>query len=619
LRAARANRVFCADEKRIRAENTVIVKNKESAGVLYKIVDWARMCFSSVPNRRSARTVFRPRKKGKSMTTRILGVLERSKDHYGSGSAEAKLALLGRLDRAELRSGRAVWRLHEVLCFLRAYPDDARLLAQVERMLARFSGRTDLRRARAALTDTGIAGTPIRYRFFWSTLRWLVRRWPDRIEIDRSEREVADKLASVLPLLLTWVEAAALKEFDPPVFAAMDRLRARGEGDAAFFARRIAAMPGDAFTREAFHDAIEPTYELKPGPDTPSRTRAKHATVPMVYQREPLRRARPDLREELMRKHRAVRHVSAHEGERLIELACGAMVTRSRDLDAFAYGNARDVRLVDDGGGLAFVLIGVIPERRALIAATCGYLILRNGVPLGYGEAFVAGRSATMTFNIFATFRGAEAAYTFARTLAMVRQLFGAESFHLDPYQLGKGNDEAIASGAWWFYYKLGFRSLAADARRLLRRELARMRADPAHRSSAATLRALAESHLLFDCDRVRALARPPIAALGLRVCDSLAARAAGERERVLAQCGRETMRLTDVRSLRGFSAGERLAWQRWSPLVVFALPGVAHWSQAERRDLARVIRAKGGGDESEFIVRFAAHRKLQRALFGTR
>ena len=557
------------------------------------------------------------RRSDKFVTTKILSALERSKDRYGIGSAEAKLALLGRLERAKLRSARAVLRLHELLCFLRAYPDDARVLARVERMLARFSGRADLRRAREALTNSGIAGTPIRYRFFWSTLRWLARRWPDRIEIDRSESDVADKLASVLPLLVTWAEAAALKELDAPAFAAIDRLRARGEGAAAFFARRIDAMPGDAFTREACHDAIEPTYELKPGPDTPSRTRAKHAAAPMAYQGEPLRRARPDLREQLGRVYRGVRLAPAREGGQLIELAQGAMLTRSRDLDAFAYGNARDVRLVDDGGGLGFVLIGIIPERRALIAATCGYLILRNGVPIGYGEAFVTGRSATMTFNIFATFRGAEAAYTFARTLATVRYMFGAESFSLDPYQLGKGNDEAIASGAWWFYYKLGFRPLAADARRLLRRELARRRADPAHRSNAATLRALAESHLLFDFDRSRRPVLLPVAEPGLRIGDGLAARAGGDRERVLEDCSRETMRLTGMRSLRGFSADERLAWQRWSPLVVFALAGISRWSRAERRELARVIRAKGGRDESEYIERFAAHPKLERALFG--
>jgi hypothetical protein len=34
LRAARANRVFCADEKRIHTENTVMVNTKHSAGVI---------------------------------------------------------------------------------------------------------------------------------------------------------------------------------------------------------------------------------------------------------------------------------------------------------------------------------------------------------------------------------------------------------------------------------------------------------------------------------------------------------------------------------------------------------------------------------------------------------
>ena len=96
------------------------------------------------------------------MTTANLRALERVKDQYGADSAAAKLVLLRRLERAELRSAHAVRRLHEVLCFLHAYPDDARVLAQVERMLARFAARSDLARSRAALADTGIAGTAIR-------------------------------------------------------------------------------------------------------------------------------------------------------------------------------------------------------------------------------------------------------------------------------------------------------------------------------------------------------------------------------------------------------------------------------------------------------------------------
>jgi hypothetical protein len=65
LRAARANRVFRADEKRIRSENTVMDKSNNSLGLLlYEIVDCVRMCFSSARNRRSARTGRRPRNSG---------------------------------------------------------------------------------------------------------------------------------------------------------------------------------------------------------------------------------------------------------------------------------------------------------------------------------------------------------------------------------------------------------------------------------------------------------------------------------------------------------------------------------------------------------------------------
>ena len=50
------------------------------------------------------------------------------------------------------------------------------------------------------------------------------------------------------------------------------------------------------------------------------------------------------------------------------------------------------------------------------------------------------------------------------------------------------------------------------------------------------------------------------------------------DRERAARTCAREAARLLGVRTLRGFSAGERLAWERWA-LLVMILPGVARWS----------------------------------------
>ena len=65
---------------------------------------------------------------------------------------------------------------------------------------------------------------------------------------------------------------------------------------------------------------------------------------------------------------------------------------------------------------------------------------------------------------------------------------------------------------------------------------------------------------------------------------------------------------------LEDLSAGERLAWERWSPLVLI-LPGVERWSAADRRALVRVVRAKGGRRESEFLRRFDRHPRLDQAL----
>jgi hypothetical protein len=191
--------------------------------------------------------------------------------------------------------------------------------------------------------------------------------------------------------------------------------------------------------------------------------------------------------------------------------------------------------------------------------------------------------------------------------LAMLRHVLGARSFTLDPYQLGKGNDDGIESGAWWFYYKLGFRPRAAAVRRVMRDELERLRANPRHRSSPATLRKLAEGHLVFDVEPGRPVPLPPTARIGLRVAGS-------HRE----DAAREAMRRTGLRSLAGWTPGERLAWQRWSPLIL-TLPGVPRWSAANRRTLVRIVRAKGGASETDFVRRFNAHPLLGRVLLAQR
>ena len=351
------------------------------------------------------------------MGTSALTELERRRDRFDPASARVKLARLRELKRVRLAHAAQVQRLHEVLCFMRAYPDNAAVLGAVQALLARFDRRADLRAHRDALAYSGIAGTTIWFPFFYPTALWLARRWPTRLVLERADTEAGESIADLLPALLTPVEAHGLRESKLPGFAALDAVRGR-ETDATFLVRRVAALPADERTREAYYDAINPSCELLPGPDTPSRTRAALPGVHPAWQAGPLRRARPDLAQELGRPPRAFRPAAPAQAETLIALAREAMVTRRRDLDAFAYANARDVWWIEDDGGLAFALIGMQAERRAVVPAIYGGLTLQNGVPVGYHQCDFVGRSAALSFNTFETFRGGEAGHTFARLLA---------------------------------------------------------------------------------------------------------------------------------------------------------------------------------------------------------
>jgi hypothetical protein len=438
-----------------------------------------------------------------------LRALERSRGNHAPGAAAGKLALLRTLAGARLRGAPEVLRLHEQLCYLRAYPDDARLLAQVERMLGGFARRADFRRWRLALSDSGIAGTDIRDRFFWPAARRLAARWPKLLEIDWDNVDDEDALARALPLLVAPAEAAWLRACQPAPRAALERLRPRGMSDAVYYVRRVEALAGNDFTREALFDGIDLPLVLRAGRDTPSRTHARWRGSAPAFRTAPAPHARPDLRAELGRPPASVRSLGPGLGRAAVELAQDAMLTRARDLDAFAYGDARGVRLVDDGDGLQWLMIGMRPERRSPLRTTYGLLMLRSGVPVGYIQTDTLRGCVDVSFNVFETFRGGDAARLFARTLALARALLGARSFTIEPYQLGRDNDEAIDSGAWWFYHKLGFRPRNRALRAIARRELARMKRDPRYRSPKKTLRRLAGDYLYFEPDGVRALYWP--------------------------------------------------------------------------------------------------------------
>jgi hypothetical protein len=549
--------------------------------------------------------------------TAHLRELERIQAEFGGEAAQRKLELLRRLHRARLRSAGAVHRLHEALCFLRAYPDDEEVLTQVEAMLAGFDRRGDLRRFALDLQGSGIAGTETYYVYFAEMASWLVRRWPRHVTVSWDDFEDDGRLERALQLLVPFAEGAGMEEWAFPMRTWCERLKGPDETDATFLVRRFDALPVDSFLREWMYQEMQLPLCLAPGQDTPARGRARLPGARVHYQAGPLDRARPELAHAVRQQPAAVRTLSRREGARLIDMTREAMLTRNRDLDVFSYGDPDDVRLVDWGDGLQFAAIGALPERRLLFEAVYGFLTLKNGVPIGYVLNSALYGSAEIAYNVFETYRGAEAGLIYGRVLATVRHLFGTDSFTIYPYQLGgEGNEEGLASGAWWFYQKLGFRAKDERVLQRMERELARLRKRPGTRTPVHTLRELAAHNVYWHMGAKRddVIGVLPLSDVGLVVSTHLAERFGADRERAERVCMDEAAQLLDVGSLSSWSRGERLWWRRWAPLVA-VLPDVRRWTPARRRALVEVIRAKGGRRESDYVRLFDAHRPLRAAV----
>jgi len=125
-------------------------------------------------------------------------------------------------------------------------------------------------------------------------------------------------------------------------------------------------------------------------------------------------------------------------------------------------------------------------------------MFFKNGVPLGYFEGLSFFERMEMGFNLYYTFREGETAWLYARTMKLFHEQRGVDCFTIDPYQLGHENEEAIASGAYWFYRKLGFRPVTEEIQKLSAREERRIQTKPGYRTPPATLRRLASMPLVY-------------------------------------------------------------------------------------------------------------------------
>ena len=292
--------------------------------------------------------------------------------------------------------------------------------------------------------------------------------------------------------------------------------------------------------------------------------------------------------------------INAMQQTHLVNLARCTLAWLYRETEPFTYTDHREVFYYRLENGLSVSLFGMRPERRLSLESYVGYLALRNGIPIAYGGGWVFGARCQFGINILPPFRGGDSIGLLYQLLRVYHQRFGAKRFVIKPYQFGLHNSEALQSGAFWFYYKAGFRPASAATFRLAEEEARKKTGTAGYRSPVSILKKFTASDLALETDP-HALPKQDAAVISSCLTDFINAQYGGDRQRALSESVVALRRIwgKDWPSWRGEYENRTLA--EWS-LLTLALLRPAAWSPAERRQLIRLVGLKLNGRETDYM-----------------
>jgi hypothetical protein len=545
---------------------------------------------------------------------------------FGGDAAAAKLALLARQPRPTFIDAGDLVAYHDTLLFIRAYPDSGPVLAAVERRLRGFRadvaryGRASGDTARQALADSGLVDTAVSNVYSFRLARALAPRLGRALEIDWDAYWASDTAnipVAIVPAML-WHESDAVdndEDFDERAWLELNRTRTAPTCLLALLTLfATSGLPESV--QEHLYDQAEIPLRWDLTRSHGSRT-WKRATGPRPFlQREPLRGRSRDLRASLAVRPRRLHRVPPAASRRYVADVHEVLASRVRELYPLAGANPDEVYRYDAGRGLRIIVFGSAPAIRLPHESNFGALFLRNDVPIGYGLGAMVFTRAEMAINIFPAYRNGESAFLIEEFFRLFVHHFGATTLVISSYQVGDGNDEGLDSGAFWFYYKLGFRPVKPAVRALAERQAARAAADPRYRSSRAMLKRLSRSDMFFALDpaRMTAFRDLPLAQLGYAITRRIARVYDGDRTAAIERSLRRLARVVPIGDLSAWPEEERLGARRLAPLLD-GLVEITSWPRNERARLAKVLRSKSGTREREFLTQCQQLPTLETAL----
>jgi hypothetical protein len=410
---------------------------------------------------------------------RLLNKLEQVRTQIGTINEREIVCAITAAGRAKFgNDAQSLIRFHDLLLFFRAFPPGPNLLRLAESLLQTFEPRVQAVLAAGGDADdfapeevVGIAGTVVEAAFSYPMVCWLVERHPKSLSIQWDDYERETQRAVIWPRLFPLMEEDSLTEANVPYLDWLKAARGR-QDELPWLIRQFQRLPISEKEKAALYDSLEIMVRWNMSGSLASRTLARKPVRQFYFHREPLiQRRQVSLAEEFAKPRLPIKVLSRRDAERTLDLVKEATGVRYRELYGTANADPAWVVQANPGRGVEIYFWGLVPEKRLPLRAYLAGFTVKNGVPINYVECISLFDWTEIGFNTFPAYRDGETAWIYAQHLRLLRQLHGVNAISVYPYQIGDGNEEAIASGAFWFYRKMGFRSMDSSMEKLAQAE----------------------------------------------------------------------------------------------------------------------------------------------------
>lgn len=432
-----------------------------------------------------------------------LNALRNVSGSFNSDAEPVKKTLLHKIASCKIHNPKIIFEYHQLLLFHLAYPQSKELLNTAQHELNRMAAEAQAgfygtnKLVKLQLTNTGIANTQINVSFSFHFVKWLVTEFREAISlfsIDAGDTIVEQVLSACLQPVSR--DLIADKMLSP--LQMIHRLKKSGKDDLKFLVQLFDGLDCSPEIRDALWDSMKIFVTWKLHEHAPSLTNAKSPDRKIFFQRKSLIKSF-DFKTEIGNELPPSVKLNGSERKQLIIAARGVLSMFLRETDPVTYVDERDVELFDAGRGIDIALYPMIAERRLPLESYIGYVAFRNRIPVAYGGGWIFLHRSKIGINVFPAFRGGESAFIFCQILRVYHHHFNVKKFIAEPYQIGKNNNEGLKSGAFWFYYRIGFRPGTEKLKQLARKEFEMIRSDKSYRSPLSVMRQLSEENLELD------------------------------------------------------------------------------------------------------------------------